>query len=210
MSEILDKAIVLKLNAAWQRLDFKTVRDTITDMTGGNPKHPPALAIDFGYAQREDGTWDTSAPIYMNPVKWDQWIQLPVRECDLFIQTGRGRIRVPTVVIAPNYKSMPLVRQRPNRRTIYERDGGVCQYTGVRVPFDAGNLDHVLARARGGADTFENLVWAAKPVNTKKADKSPEEVGLKLLRKPKAIPPMPRSFLVKGHRHPEHAHVTPT
>jgi 5-methylcytosine-specific restriction endonuclease McrA len=35
---------------------------------------------------------------------------------------------------------------------------------------DEGNLDHVVSRSRVGQDAWENLVWAAKDVNQRKAD----------------------------------------
>jgi len=38
---------------------------------------------------------------------------------------------------------------------------------------------------RGGDETWENLVTACMKCNNKKGDKTPEEVGLKLLSKPR-------------------------
>ena len=32
-------------------------------------------------------------------------------------------------------------------------------------------LDHVVPRSRGGLDSWENLVWSAKDVNQRKADR---------------------------------------
>ena len=54
-----------------------------------------------------------------------------------------------------------------------------------------GNLDHVVPRSRGGADSWENLVWSAKDVNQRKADRLPHEAGLKLLSIPCAPREMP-------------------
>ena len=53
---------------------------------------------------------------------------------------------------------------------------------------DEGNLDHVVPRSRGGADTWENLVWSAKDVNQRKAD-------LRLL----AVPRAPKELPVTAH-----------
>jgi hypothetical protein len=38
-------------------------------------------------------------------------------------------VRVPTVIVAANYAKVPLRRPRFGARGIWERDGGVCQYT---------------------------------------------------------------------------------
>lgn len=48
----------------------------------------------------------------------------------------------------------------------------------------------VLPRSRGGADTWENLVWTSKDVNARKGNRLPHEAGLKLftvLRAPKEL-----------------------
>jgi 5-methylcytosine-specific restriction endonuclease McrA len=69
---------------------------------------------------------------------------------------------------------------------IRERDGNRCQYTGRVLRQDEGSLDHVVPRSRRGKDAWENLVWSAKEVNQKKADRLPYEAGLKLLSVPRA------------------------
>ena len=60
------------------------------------------------------------------------------------------------------------------------------------------SLDHVLPRSRGGADTWENLVWSAKEVNQRKADRLPHEAGLKLLSVPRAPKELPASALIRN------------
>jgi 5-methylcytosine-specific restriction endonuclease McrA len=56
-----------------------------------------------------------------------------------------------------------------------------CQYTGAVLRPDKGSLDHFVPRSRGGRDAWENLVWAAKGVNTRKGNRLAHEAGLKLL-----------------------------
>ena len=82
-----------------------------------------------------------------------------------------------------------------SRSHIRERDSNRCQYTGVLLHPDEGSLDHVAPRSRGGADTWENLVWSAKDVNQRKADRLPQEAGLKLL----AVPRAPKELPVTAH-----------
>jgi 5-methylcytosine-specific restriction endonuclease McrA len=67
-----------------------------------------------------------------------------------------------------------------------------CQYTGRLLRPEEGSLDHVVPRSRGGKDAWENLVWSAKEVNQRKADRLPHEAGLKLL----SIPRAPKKLLV--------------
>lgn len=45
-------------------------------------------------------------------------------------------------------------------------------------------MDHIIPRARGGKDDWENLVCACIGCNNKKGDRTPSEAGLKLLIRP--------------------------
>jgi len=56
-------------------------------------------------------------------VTWDEWITLPIRPSDNAVQTVRGPIRVPTVIVAVNYAKVPKKRPRLCARGIRERDG---------------------------------------------------------------------------------------
>ena len=69
-----------------------------------------------------------------------------------------------------------------------------------------GNLDHVVPRDRGGRDSFENLVWSKKEINSLKANRLPHEAGLRLLRKPVAPKPLPVSATFRDARHPDWRH----
>ena len=62
---------------------------------------------------------------------------------------------------------------RKFRDLVLGRDGHTCVYCGVTgVPLQ---LDHVIPRSRGGADTPDNLVACCRPCNTSKGAKTPEE-----------------------------------
>jgi 5-methylcytosine-specific restriction endonuclease McrA len=223
----LDKPLVLSLNRSWQVLGHRTVKQALVALNGGDSAThatyaahstratdaaalPPALGLDIAYARRDDagpdGAWDFTRPLYMNPLPWADWLKLPVRDFDLAVHTPRQSIRVPTVIIATNYARMPMRAPRLTRDAIYERDGGVCQYTGEHVGRGAGNLDHIVPRSRGGRDTFENLVWASREINALKADRLPQEAGLRLLRRPFAPRPLPVSALIREARHPDWKH----
>ena len=47
------------------------------------------------------------------------------------------------------------------------------------------NLDHVIPRDRGGPTTWENIVCSCIECNTHKANRTPQEAGMHLIRKPK-------------------------
>ncbi len=61
-----------------------------------------------------------------------------------------------------------------------------------------GNIDHIVPRSRGGATSWENCVIAAREVNSRKANLTPEEAGLRLLSSPQAPREMPVTMLLKN------------
>jgi 5-methylcytosine-specific restriction endonuclease McrA len=206
---LLDKPIVLSLNRAWQVIGHRTVKQALIALNGGASGLPPALGIDIVYPQEGDGAWNFDRPLYLNPLPWAEWIRLPVREFDFFVRTPRLCLRVPTVIVSTQFDRMPLRNPRLSRAAIFARDRGVCQYTGEFVGLAGGNLDHVVPRDRGGTDSFENLVWAKKEINSRKANRLPHEAGLRLRRRPKAPLPVPIAATIRDARHRDWRHFLP-
>ena len=204
-TSILDKPIVLSLNRAWQVIGHRTVKQALIALNGGGDGLAPAVGIDIAYPKFEDGSWDFDRPLYLSPVSWTEWIKLPVRDFDFVVATPTMQIRVPTVMISTHYAQMPVRVPRVTRQAIFERDRGVCQYTGEFVGRN-GNLDHVVPRDRGGRDSFENLVWAKQEINSRKANRLPHEAGLRLLRRPTAPKPLPISATIREPKHPDWRH----
>lgn len=141
---------------------------------------------------------DIEADNYIRPVAWAEWLTLPIRDQDQAAQTIRGPVRIPSVIVAVNYAKVPKKRPKLSAKAIRERDQNRCQYTGQVLRPDEGSLDHVVPRSRGGRDTWENLVWSSKEVNQRKADRLPEEAGLKLLTVPRAPKELPVNRLIRN------------
>lgn len=181
MSDVLHKATVLVLNRNWQAIDIKTPADAFCMMASGTAT---ALAITVGEE--------------MSPVKCREWFSLPVREADNAVLTVNGPVRIPTVIVLARYDKVPKHRPKLSGRGIWDRDGGVCQYSGRKLSRDEGNIDHVIPRSRGGKTSWDNCVLADKRVNSRKADRTPEEVGLKLRRKPVAPRDMPSTYFIRN------------
>ena len=194
MNDILNKNIVLVLNRNWQAINIRTPADAFCQMA---TNAATALDIELG----NSATAEAARAEALRPVTWDEWITLPVRPQDNAVRTTRGAIRVPTVIVAVNFARVPKKRPKLSARAIRERDGNRCQYTGRLLHPDEGSLDHVVPRSRGGANTWENLVWSAKEVNQRKADRLPHEAGLKLLTVPRA----PRELPVTAHLRNAHS-----
>jgi 5-methylcytosine-specific restriction endonuclease McrA len=78
-----------------------------------------------------------------------------------------------------------------SRVNVFTRDGFKCCYCGSQKRMGELNYDHVLPRRLGGRTVWDNIVTACYPCNGRKADRTPEQAGMKLLRrpyKPKTLP----------------------
>ncbi len=180
-ASILHQNVVLVLNRNWQAINTRTPAEAFCQLA-----NDAATALDI------HGT------DFMVPTKWEDWRMLPVREGDASIGTAHGPVRVPTVIVVANFSKVPKKRPKFNSRTIWERDGGRCQYTGRDLRPGEGNIDHVLPRSRGGETSWENCVLAARDVNSRKADRTPKEAGLRLLQSPRTPPELPVTMLLRN------------
>jgi 5-methylcytosine-specific restriction endonuclease McrA len=186
MNDILNKSMVLVLNRNWQAVNVRTPQEAFCMMA---TKVATGLEIELGDGARAEA---------LRPVTWEEWITLPIRPQDNAVQTVRGAIRVPTVIVAVNYAKVPKKRPKLCARAIRERDGNRCQYTGRELRPGEGSLDHVVPRSRGGKNAWENLVWAGKDVNSRKGNRLPHEAGLKLLSVPRAPRELPASATIRN------------
>ena len=114
-----------------------------------------------------------------------------VHATDCFFHSERAAFPEPSVVRLCHYVKVPYVaRVALNRRAVFARDGHSCQYCGAA----AENIDHVIPRSRGGPHTWENVVAACRPCNSRKQDRMLHETSLALHRKPAA--PRERTWIL--------------
>jgi hypothetical protein len=199
MDSVMDKPIVLKLNRLWQRIGWCTPKEAFVALCGGvYGGTPPFQALSI----TTDENGELIEGIAMD---WDQWQTLPIRECDFAISTGRGLIRVPSVIVAPQYDKVPVKRPTLSGKAIRERDGNRCQVSGRILKEGEGNLGHIIARAKGGKRSWENLVYMDKRLNTLQGTKTPEEMGWTLLSKPVPPAPVPVCISPTQSKLPDHA-----
>jgi 5-methylcytosine-specific restriction endonuclease McrA len=91
-------------------------------------------------------------------------------------------LNIPSVVKLKDFvrhNSMELILSRKN---IFHRDNYTCQYCGSKS--GPHTIDHIIPRERGGIDTWENLVTACAPCNIIKGNRSIEEAGMVLRKRP--------------------------
>ncbi|HTV47208.1 MAG TPA: HNH endonuclease [Phycisphaerae bacterium] len=120
-------------------------------------------------------------------VSWTEISQLKAqfeREDNDFVRTVRYELAVPRIIRLLGYDRLPRQDVKLNRRNIYARDHGTCQYCGKKFTTSELSLDHVIPRAMGGKTVWENLVCACVRCNAKKGGRTPQQAGLHLARHP--------------------------
>lgn len=88
----------------------------------------------------------------------------------------------PSVIRLVEYIKRPRPSVRLTRQNIFKRDSHQCQYCGKR-PAEL-TLDHVIPESRGGQYAWDNLVASCVRCNHKKRNRTPQEAGMPLLKKP--------------------------
>jgi len=93
-------------------------------------------------------------------------------------------IYLPSVIRLRTYRKIPIRMQLVTRKNLYVRDNYCCLYCGKKFHGDELTLDHVIPKSKGGSNSWENLVTCCSACNRRKADKTPSEAGMPLLRRP--------------------------
>ena len=167
---------VLVLNRLWQAVNVCTV--------------DRALALLFtGHAQvvHQEGE-------EFNTFNFREWCDFSsAAGMDEMVSTISIRIRIPRIILLMFFDRMPNKDVKFTRQNVFERDHNMCQYCGKKFDRKEMNIDHVVPRQRGGLTTWTNIVCSCIDCNRRKANRTPEEAGMRLIRKPKK--PRWRPFL---------------
>lgn len=92
---------------------------------------------------------------------------------------------VPDVICLTEFKmTSHASRCACNKKNIVLRDHNTCQYCGSVVSLDKASIDHVLPSSRGGQYVWTNVATSCVKCNQAKGDKTPEEWGRPLKKKP--------------------------
>jgi 5-methylcytosine-specific restriction endonuclease McrA len=108
-------------------------------------------------------------------------------ESRLVFRSPSRSFRVPSVIRLLEYRRIPFQGRALSRKNILMRDRNTCQFCARVLPASELTLDHIVPRARGGESTWDNLVACCHPCNNRKGDRSLEEAGMKLLRRPRSF-----------------------
>lgn len=160
------KERVLVLNRSWRPIRFTSVRSAVTRVYQGSARVvDPATFATHGFESwREAGRFARDTVRSLHGAGWT--------------------MAAPEVIVLGHYDGFRPGQARFTRRNIYARDGNTCQYCGRTFGTKELSLDHVVPRSRGGGADWENLVVACQRCNRRKANRTPRESGMRLLRRP--------------------------
>ena len=105
------------------------------------------------------------------------------------VRSANQRFPHPVVIRLTKYVHVPRrFRRHVTNTFLFARDHYRCQYCGrvsaALKPRESLTRDHVVPLSRGGGNTWTNVVAACSSCNTKKANRLPAEIGMRLLRVP--------------------------
>jgi 5-methylcytosine-specific restriction endonuclease McrA len=120
---------------------------------------------------------------------WEDKVEVVEHYEDRVVRSALKEWKVPSVV---RWLKMTGRRKKAikfSRDNVFARDGGKCQYCGVRLvrsPDDPNGFtyDHVIPRSKGGKTCWENVVTCCIPCNQKKGNRTPQQAGMRLLSTP--------------------------
>lgn len=178
MDMVLDKKIkvanienrkVLVLNKCWTPINTISLRDAITLIFSEYNGEPKAKIIE---------------PESYMAMNWADWSNLKPNVDEEAIRSANLIMRVPEIIILSRYDKMPKPKVNFSRHTLFKRDNYTCCYCGIRPRNDELSIDHVIPRAQGGQTTWENCVLSCYKCNSKKANRTPKQANMKLLKEP--------------------------
>jgi len=159
---------VLVLNRLWQAVNVCSARRAFTLLYQG---HAQVVDQDAGNFQVMDfDAWHSESQVYTgNDV----------------VRTISFKIRVPKVILLLVFDRLPKKEVKFTRQNVFERDNHTCQYCRKKFDRKELNLDHVVPRERGGETSWENIVTSCIKCNSKKANRTPQQAGMALMRPPR-------------------------
>ncbi|MEM7233237.1 MAG: HNH endonuclease [Planctomycetota bacterium] len=116
------------------------------------------------------------------------WLGAEVSDQHAYVTTVSRRIRLPEVVVLKSCDRFVQPRVAFSRRNLFRRDQHTCQYCGKKCSTEELSIDHIVPRSRGGPGSWTNCVAACRRCNERKANRTIQQVGMKLLNTPREPP----------------------
>jgi 5-methylcytosine-specific restriction endonuclease McrA len=178
MTSLLEQP-VLVLNRLWQAVNVCSARRALT-----------LLFEERAQVVYEDATGGFHTFSF---TEWKDYSDPDLEEESEGIRSVSFKIRVPRVILLAVYDRYPKKEVKFTRHNLFERDKNTCQYCGKVFDRKDLNLDHVIPRDHGGPTQWENIVCSCIRCNTRKANRTPDQAGMRLIKEP--VKPRWRPFI---------------
>jgi len=124
-------------------------------------------------------------------VPWEQAVCLlwmgkieVLEEYEETVRSPSVEMSIPAVARLTKTVSARKKAVKFSRINVMTRDKFVCQYCGTKATMSKLNYDHVIPRSQGGKTVWTNIVTCCYPCNNRKAGRTPQQAGMRLLKKP--------------------------
>lgn len=122
---------------------------------------------------------------------------------DRHVRSTSVVFKLPCVVRLLNRFRRHRPKVRYSKQNVFARDRWRCQYCGERRPTTQLTQDHVVPRAQGGRTTWDNVVTCCIECNARKANRTPEQAGMRLRSRPARPLWLPMFVLNLGDEPPD-------
>lgn len=138
-----------------------------------------------------------------NCLSLEEWESLN-EEQGQFVRTVDKRYKIPDIIKLTQFDRSIQKKITVSRDNIFFRDQYTCQYCNTFLTKDQITVDHIIPRSRqkefkmtpSQINSWTNLISSCQTCNVRKGNRTPEEAGIVLLKKPT------EPFLVlKGFEH---------
>ena len=135
------------------------------------------------------------------PYNFWSWVKRGILDGGTSVQSVCFEIESPEIVVLGEYAKLPPRGIAFNRRNLMRRDDHTCQYCGAQFAPERLTIDHILPLSRGGRTGWENCVLACHRCNGRKANRTPKEAKMRLLKAPQCPRWSPRyAVYARGDR----------
>jgi len=190
MSDSLNKSLCLVLNALYMPMGCLTLKKAlITLCSSENGYDMAAQYLQVEYDNDKEGNIDFMSPNLIQPIDWDEFVRLPIRDFDIPIHSSKVTVRAPIIILSKS-KKIVMKRLRPSLQNLYDLYGGKCVWTGQKLSKNRASKEHLTPASHGGKDTFENLALADRDINRERGNIPLKDWKYKMQYKTKEPLPM--------------------
>ncbi|MBT2132562.1 HNH endonuclease [Planktotalea lamellibrachiae] len=131
----------------------------------------------LSYAPLSIWSWQSA----LVAVLQDRVIEVRTYE-DVVVHSATQAFEVPSVIALKRYRKRKNVSF--TRYNVFLRDEFRCQYCGEQFDIRDLTFDHVVPRSKNGGSNWHNIATCCGADNVRKANRTPEQAGMKLRRAP--------------------------